>query len=87
MRLIIDIPDKIYKASKLIDVKHDDVIQIPLEVISHGTVLPDRHGDLKDQDVFLRELDRYWDERKGLSYVDIQDVIRLKTPTIIQGNR
>jgi hypothetical protein len=48
MELIINIPEDIYKASQIIDVKYEDVIQIPLEVIKSGTPLSKGHGDLKD---------------------------------------
>ena len=40
MKLIIDIPENVYKASQIIEVKHEDVVQIPLEVIAKGTPLP-----------------------------------------------
>lgn len=39
MKLIIDIPEEIYKASQIVDVKCEDVIQIPLEVIAEGIPL------------------------------------------------
>lgn len=39
MKIIIDIPEEIYKASKIINVKNDDTVQIPLEVIAKGTIL------------------------------------------------
>lgn len=39
MQIVIDIPDEIYKVSQVIDVKYEDVIQIPLEVIANGTPL------------------------------------------------
>lgn len=38
MKIVIDIPEKIYKASQIIDAKYEDVIQIPLEVIKNGTL-------------------------------------------------
>ena len=41
MKLVIDIPEEIYKASQIIDVKYEDVIQIPLEVIANSTPLDD----------------------------------------------
>lgn len=41
MKLIIDIPEEIYKASQIVDVTHEDTIQIPLEVIANGTPIPD----------------------------------------------
>ena len=47
MQIVIDIPEEIYKASKIIDGLYENVIQIPLEVIANGTVLP-KHGDLID---------------------------------------
>ena len=48
MKLIIDIPEEIYKASKIIDVQDVDVVQIPLEVIANGTPIPDNatNGDV-----------------------------------------
>ena len=39
MRLIIDIPEKVYRASQIMEVKHEDTIQIPLEVIANGIPL------------------------------------------------
>lgn len=48
MKLIIDIPEEIYKASQTVDVKYEDTIQIPLEVIANGTPIPDiaSNGDI-----------------------------------------
>lgn len=37
MQIVIDIPEEIYEASQMIDVKYEDTIQIPLEVIANGT--------------------------------------------------
>lgn len=48
IELVIKIPEKIHKASQIIDVKHEDVIQIPLEVIANGTPLPKGHGKIID---------------------------------------
>ena len=46
IKLIIKIPEEIYKSSQIIDAKHEDVIQIPLEVIANGTPLtPDVLAD------------------------------------------
>ena len=50
MKLIIDIPEEIYKASQTVDVKYEDTIQIPLEVIANGTPIPEKHGRLIDAD-------------------------------------
>ena len=41
IQLIIKIPEEIYKASKIIAVQYEDVVQIPLEVIANGTPIPD----------------------------------------------
>lgn len=49
IELVIKMPEEIYKASQIIDVKYEDVIQIPFEVIANGTVLPKGHGRLIDE--------------------------------------
>lgn len=48
MKVLIDIPEEIYKASKIIDVQYEDIVQIPLEVIAKGTPIPDNatNGDI-----------------------------------------
>ena len=56
IELVIKIPEEIYKASQIIDVKHEDVIQIPLEVIANGTPLPKGHGRLIDADKLHAEV-------------------------------
>ena len=48
IELVIKIPEEVYKASQIIDVTYDDVIQIPLECIVNGIPLPKGHGDLID---------------------------------------
>ena len=50
MQIVIDIPTEIYEASQILDVKYEDTVQIPLEVIANGTPLPEGHGKLKDVD-------------------------------------
>lgn len=53
-KIVIEIPDEIYKGTMQIKesrgISSEDVIQIPLECISNGTVLPDNHGRLIDAD-------------------------------------
>lgn len=39
IELVIKLPKGIYVASQMLNVKPDDVIQIPLEVIANGTPL------------------------------------------------
>lgn len=41
IELVIKLPEEIYKATQIIKPKHDDVIQIPLEVIANGIPLED----------------------------------------------
>lgn len=48
MKILIDIPEEVYKASQIINAKYEDVIQIPLECISNGIPLPVGHGRLID---------------------------------------
>lgn len=47
MKLIIDIPEAVYRASLIIDVKYEDVIQIPLEVLANGTPLDDVKAEIE----------------------------------------
>lgn len=39
MKIIIDIPEEIFEASQIIDVKYEDTVQLPLDVIKNGTPL------------------------------------------------
>lgn len=48
MQMVINIPEEIYKASKIIDVQYEDVVQIPLEVIANGTPIPDNATNGKE---------------------------------------
>ena len=75
MHIVIDIPEKIYEASQILDVKHEDTIQIPLEVIANGTPLPKGHGRLIDVDEIAG--DGSWD------FADRLD----ETPTIIEADK
>ena len=52
MKLVIDIPEKVYEASQIF-IKYEDKIQIPLEVIANGTPLPKGHGRLIDEKVII----------------------------------
>lgn len=78
MELIIDIPEKIYKSSKIINVLYEDVIQIPLEVIANGIPLPKGHGRLIDAD-------KLWDLYHDLDY-DFYEAIHDIT-TIIEADK
>ncbi len=56
IELVIKVPEEIYKASQIIDVIYEDVIQIPLEVIANSTPLPKGHGRLIDVDSITKDL-------------------------------
>lgn len=58
IELVVKIPEEIYKASQIIDVKYEDVIQIPLEVIANGTLLPKRHGRIADMDAAIKCIEK-----------------------------
>ena len=49
IELVIKIPEEVYKASQIVDVKYEDVVQIPLESIAKGTPLPKGHGRILDE--------------------------------------
>lgn len=55
IELVIKLPKGIYVASQMSNVKPDDVVQIPLEVIANGTPLPKGHGRLIDADALNRK--------------------------------
>lgn len=51
IELVIKLPKGIYVASQMLNVKPDDVVQIPLEVIANGTPLQKSHDKIVDADV------------------------------------
>ena len=76
VQVVIDIPQNVYEASKLMYARHDGLIQIPLECIAKGVVLPEHHGRLIDageavekiramQDSLMSGIDTIWDRNKG----------------------
>ena len=48
MKLIIDVPEEIYKASQIIDVKYEDTIQIPFEVVANGIPLDQTIAEIEE---------------------------------------
>jgi len=81
MEIVIKIPEEIYEASQILDVKHEDVIQIPLEVIANSTPLPKGHGRLIDEnelidEIVCEEIDgRYYDVIYAHSIYDAETII------------
>ena len=79
-QIVISVPDEWLEGTppNLYDV---------MGAVMNGTVLPEHYGRLIDQEVFLKKLDEYWSQRKGLSYMDIETVACLMTPTVIPARR
>ena len=48
MKLVIDIPEEIYKASQILDVKYEATIQMPIEVIAKGTPLKEKQTNTEE---------------------------------------
>ena len=85
IELVIKIPEEIYKASQIIDVKYEDNIQIPLEVIANGIPLPKGHGDLIDRREFQK--DDYFERRYGYDfYREFQNRLKRQL-TIIEADK
>ena len=87
MKIMIEIPDELYKASQIVDVKYEDVIQIPLEVIANGTPIDELEREIKPE--FLNEqIDKLIDSAYRDGYrdgcndtlqkvnTDIEDILR-----------
>lgn len=61
IELVIKIPEEIYKASQIIDVKHEDVIQIPLENIANGTPLDKIKAEIElNRNEWIKGKDAEW---------------------------
>lgn len=80
IELVIKIPEEIYKASQIIDVKYEDVIQIPLEVFKNGIPLPKGYGRLIDADALEEEIRHAW--TIGACYRFIENA-----PTILEADK
>lgn len=52
--LVIKIPEEVYEASQILDVKYEDTVQIPLEVIANGIPLQKGHGRIADMDAAIK---------------------------------
>lgn len=86
IELVIRIPEEIYKASQILDVKYEDTVQIPLEVIANGTFLPKGHGRLIDVDELLESKIQIIDEVGTVMDVVEIDMID-DTQTIIEADK
>ena len=54
IELVIKIPTAIYEASQILDVKYEDTVQIPFEVIANGVPFPKGHGRIADMDAAIK---------------------------------
>ena len=58
MKLVIDIPEEIYKVSQILDVKYEDTIQIPLDVIVKGTPIEEKQTNTAEwKEKFRQEIE------------------------------
>lgn len=89
IELVIKIPEEIYKASQILDVKHEDTVQIPLEVIANGTPLPKRHGRLIDADAFHKVVEEIpiKDTDKWFNWMQKTCNRLADAPTIIEADK
>jgi len=78
IELVIKIPEEMYEASQIIDVKYEDTVQIPLEVITNGTPLPKGHGTLIDSDKLIDK----WAKTTVRGRTEFDQVIMCE-PTVI----
>lgn len=74
IELVIKIPEGIYKASRIIGVKYEDIIQIPLEVIADGTPLPKGHKRLIEDNFDVGPVFDEEGHRTGYKYVTQEDL-------------
>ena len=85
VELVIKLPEEVYKASKIIDAKYEDVIQIPLEVIKNGTPLPKGHKRLIEDNFKVGPVFDEEGNRVGYQYITQEDLNNALT--IIEADR
>ena len=88
MKIVIEIPEDFYAKVKD-NYVHDigDVVQIPIECIANGTLLPKGHGKIIDVDSVLKRFEpkekfKYW--RTDLS--GLKNVLN-DAPAIIEADK
>ena len=81
MKIVIDIPDRIYKITqnRTLNIMDDEILE---NALKNGTPLPEHHGRLIDADKLRETMEK--DPRKALSFVDLTDFVWL-APTIIEA--
>ena len=100
MQIVIDIDDKIYdlcNKNRISSISQLDVVRIE-KAIQNGTLLPQGHGRLKDEDEivktiedrveFLRKNDAMFMRlRKDIDILGCIPKIRFEVPTIIEADK
>jgi len=86
MRVVIEIPDKVYTYVKRgwEESKFDSVISHVFNGIINGVVLPEHHGRLIDADWVKNTLDIYVINEYNGQFIRRSDIDKI--PTIIEGS-
>lgn len=86
MQIVIDIDENLYSRTKRYKINNPFLFSELDEAVLNGTILPKGHGRLIDESQINKTMEREFKERKGLSYVDLLDIISF-TPTIIEADK
>lgn len=93
IELVIKIPEEIYKASKIIDVQYEDVVQMPLEVIANGTPLTES-DDCVSREAVIDTLKKceplidYDEHDRRVTYYEAEEVeFKIRTLPSVQSKR
>ena len=84
MRIVIDVPDRIYKRQGYLNIIDSDILR---NALKNGTPLPENHGRLIDADELYGD---FIDGTEGYdcntwNRIEIGDIIE-DAPTIIEGS-
>lgn len=84
VEVVIKIPEEYYK-----NVKYGRSGDVLINnAIKNGTVLPKGHGKIIDVDQFYKAFKEYLlypSERKSFSFADLEAILNVFTPTIIEA--
>lgn len=86
MQIVIDIPEKIYKAiqdNTYCGISNSDMY----EAIRNGTPLPKGHGALKDVDEVMNEMERNFDMQELYLPIHFKQFALDEATTIIEADK
>lgn len=86
MQIVIDIPEKIYKAiqdNTYCGISNSDMY----EAIRNGTPLPKGHGALKDADEVMNEMERNFDMQELYLPIHFKQFALDEATTIIEADK